>query len=572
MRFQSALPHLPIPALLDTCELYLELVRPLLGDRELASTQHAVAEFARPGGAGEVLQERLLHWSTGRDHWLEPFWDDWYLGDDTPLPVHVSPGFVLSGADRPQVARAARLLAAALEFKAQVDREQLAPDTESGSPRCMAEYPRVLSSTRIPGAERDVLERHPGSRHVVVAHGSRIYSLDVLDESGAARSVGDLQRALERVVADPPSAGPSLGALTTGPRRSWAATRAALVRKGSLRAREALEAIETAILLLVLESTPPPGRPRSVEAARMALHGDGRSRWFDKSIQLVVATDGTAGFCMEHSGFDGSTALRFAEFLATAERIAPSGATAGHGAPPRLLELELSRPFLAALEHCDRDLEALIRRTDLAMLDFEGCGRQAIVSYGLSPDGFVQMAFQLAAFTLTGAIRSTYESVDTKRFLHGRTEAMRSVSNESVDLVHAVRGARDRAASAQLLRAAVRRHSSIVKRCKEGRGVDRHLLGLRRMLGRDEELPSLFVDPAYATLTRSVLSTSALRDTPGVELICFGPVVPEGLGLSYSIGEDSIRVVASSFQGQATSFVDELERSLLELRQLLERA
>lgn len=78
LRFQSELPRLPVPALDDTCELYLELARPLLGEREYGTTRSAVAEFAEPGGAGEALQARLLDWSSSSapDNWLDPFWDD----------------------------------------------------------------------------------------------------------------------------------------------------------------------------------------------------------------------------------------------------------------------------------------------------------------------------------------------------------------------------------------------------------------------------------------------------------------------------------------------------------------
>ena len=92
---------------------------------------------------------------------------------------------------------------------------------------------------------------------------------------------------------------------------------------------------------------------------------------------------------------------------------------------------------------------------------------------------------------------------------------MRSVSDESVAFVRTARGRRSADAS-DLLRAAIDRHVTRLARCKEGRGVDRHLLGLRRMVGPDEELPALFADPGYRTLTHSVLSTSALPSSSGV--------------------------------------------------------
>jgi len=571
LRFQSQLERLPVPTLPETCALYLHLVHPLLTETQFAATERAVSEFVRAGGRGEELQRRLLRWSQSEENWLEPFWDDWYLCDDTPLLVNVSPGFALPGTNRPQVARAAELLAAAVRFKQLVDREQLEPDWENGAPRCMWEYSRVCASTRIPGATRDVLEQYPSSRHVVVVRDDHFMSLDVLDEVGRAYAVEDLERALQRIVDDVGAPGLPVGVLTTGGRRAWARVRDEHLRRGSVPARELLAAVETAILVLVLESGPAPAHPRSSEAARLFLHGDAGGRWFDKSIQLVVASNGVSGFCIEHAGFDGSTALRFAEFLVQNDclRSAKSTARNGQMLAPSWLPFEHTEALSAVIERSERGAAALLGRTDLALLDFSDFGKRTIVRHGLSPDGFVQMAFQLAYYTLTGEVASTYESISTKRFLHGRTEAMRSVSSESVAFVRSLRGAsRGTVTAEELLRAAVASHVATVQRCKEGRGVDRHLLGLRRMLEPDEPVPAVFADPAYATLSRSVLSTSSLRSSPGVELTCFGPVVDEGFGLSYTVHDDSIIVVVTNFHGLASAFAGEVERGLLEMHAL----
>jgi carnitine O-acetyltransferase len=50
----------------------------------------------------------------------------------------------------------------------------------------------------------------------------------------------------------------------------------------------------------------------------------------------------------------------------------------------------------------------------------------------VSPDAFVQMALQLAYFRIYKNPCATYESASTRQFLHGRTETIRSCSNESV--------------------------------------------------------------------------------------------------------------------------------------------
>jgi carnitine O-acetyltransferase len=566
LRFQGELERLPVPELAGSCALYLDLVRPLLAESEFESTRQAASEFVEPGGEGERLQERLLRWSQEHENWLEPFWDDWYLLDDTPLPVNVSPAFVLSGTGRRQVPRAARLLAAALRFKQLVDEERLEPDLVASAPRCMFEYSRLFASTRIPGAARDRLERHPDSRHVVVACANRFFSLDVLDEGGSPHAVEDLQRALQQIVDSADTHGVPVGVLTTGRRRLWAGVREEHLGHGP--ARDFLRAVESAILLLALDS-PAPAHPRSADAARLFLEGDACGRWFDKSLQLVVAGNGVAGICMEHAGFDGSTLLRLAGFLVENEDAYSLGA-AGRELASTELRFEPDAHLFAEIERAEREVDALCRRTDVAVLDFREFGRRAIVGQGLSPDGFVQMAFQLANSRLQGGPASTYESVSTKRFLHGRTEAMRSVSLESVAFVRSLGESHRRARDAEaLLRAAIARHGATLTRCREGRGVERHLLGLRRMLEPDEPLPSLFADEGYSTLTRSVLSTSALPSSPGVELTCFGPVVEEGFGLSYTIHDDRMCCAVTNFDGLAGDFAAELERALTEMHALL---
>ena len=236
---------------------------------------------------------------------------------------------------------------------------------------------------------------------------------------------------------------------------------------------------------------------------------------------------------------------------------------------PTLLSYDSTEPLRDAIATAQGDVDGLLGRTDLVVSDAQGMGKRAIVRHGVSPDAFVQMAFQLAFFTLTGETASTYESVDTKRFLHGRTEAMRSVSDESVAFVRAARGRRRSTHAALLLRAAIDRHVERLARCKEGRGVDRHLLGLHRMVGPDEEVPAIFTDPGYRTLTRSVISTSALPSSPGVALTCFGPVVDEGFGLSYTVHDDTTVCVVTNFHGLAGPFAEELLRSLEELDALL---
>jgi hypothetical protein len=56
----------------------------------------------------------------------------------------------------------------------------------------------------------------------------------------------------------------------------------------------------------------------------------------------------------------------------------------------------------------------------------------------LSPDGYIQMALQLAYRRLHGKGTPTYETASTRLFLHGRTDTIRTYSADSQKFTEAV--------------------------------------------------------------------------------------------------------------------------------------
>lgn len=102
---------------------------------------------------------------------------------------------------------------------------------------------------------------------------------------------------------------------------------------------------------------------------------------------------------------------------------------------PKKLEWDLTPELRAGIRFAETRLSDLICQNDCQSLEFKGYGKNFITSHGFSPDAFVQMAFQAAYFGLYGRIECTYEPAMTKAFLHGRTEAIRTVQPESVSFV-----------------------------------------------------------------------------------------------------------------------------------------
>jgi carnitine O-acetyltransferase len=189
------------------------------------------------------------------------------------------------------------------------------------------------------------------------------------------------------------------------------------------------------------------------------------------------------------------------------------------------------------------------------------------------------MAMQLATYRLFGEQVGTYEATQVRSFLHGRTETTRSVSVASEAFIKAM-GLRPKGDEGNprilqekitLLRNATKEHGRYAGLASQGRGVDRHFFGLV-LLGKDgETAPALYSNPVFQRAKRWRASTSQLTH-PRFALWGYGEVVPDGVGLAYSVLPRScvFNITALKAQGWTDKLADLLEEALLEMGGLAE--
>lgn len=151
------------------------------------------------------------------------------------------------------------------------------------------------------------------------------------------------------------------------------------------------------------------------------------------------------------------------------------------------------------------------------------------------------MAIQLAYYKIYGHGTPTYESAQTRAFFHGRTENVRTYSLASAAFCRAHEDASvPAAAKLTALHKAIDHHTTSMSNASSGRGVDRHLLGLRILAnGNGGPTPAIFADPSFAASMRYLLSTSNL--TPAQEFFGgFGPMYTEGYGIAYALRPNGV--------------------------------
>ncbi|KAK7050876.1 hypothetical protein VNI00_004988 [Paramarasmius palmivorus] len=580
------LPRLPVPDLRKTLDKYLKSLEPfLLEDAARGEVQYEDAYALRKkwaddfySGIGKTCQERLQALDRKSPHnWLDDnFWlkktymewrapllvnSNWWLAfcDDDIHPTTPTPA---SEHTDWQLKRAAWLLHRTLEFKDKVD-----------ATGC------DIISTPAPHTEPSHY-----ARCVVVIVNNRFYSLQSYEpqSSNAEPILANPEVILSRLDAivrdsrtrtDP---APEIGVLTADERNRWASNLHHLLSI-SQRNRETHQHLVNSLMCLALDSEthtipprssslpPPTGTTQeNLDSHLHAIRGvesNVSNRWFDKPYTLIVDPSGRAGASGEHSPCDALIPSIVAEYSVVqgvdpSLEVHPHHALADSDQGWSRLDWDVDDVVSSAIVVARKDAERIVQDSDSSVLWFETFGADWIRNDAkLSPDAFIQMAFQLAWYRTRGYFTATYETALTRMFNKGRTETIRTLSTDSRAFVLAMDNHTQSAETkVSLLQRAVQTHTSLTREATTGRGIDRHLLGLRYML-QDAESAELFNDPLFTRSQQWCLSTSGL--SAGHLFRGTGTTYPDGYGINYLAAPNTVKFgIESKHSNDLTSTED----------------
>ncbi|KAG7457542.1 hypothetical protein MATL_G00228340 [Megalops atlanticus] len=592
VRFSSVPPQ-PVPPLAHTLEGYLRALEPLLPADELEHTRSKVQKFGAKGGLGERLQRGLERRARETHNWISDWWVQWaYLESRQPLAVHSNPAIALPKLDhsdwRGQLVFASKLIAGVLDFKAKVDSGQLPVEYLRGRPLCMELFPLLFSSCRIPGPKHDHVIHYSQTRrpptHITVVRNYQFFQLDVYNSDGTPLTQDQIHTQLCRIRSQSWKTDKEpMGILTSEHRNTWGQAYHRLLRDKINK--ESVRAIERGIFTLCLDS--PVMRVSDEKySSRMAaqiLHGGGTysnsgNRWFDKTLQFVVGEDGSFGLLYEQATAEGppiATLLGYLlEYCKQPEQVR---------APliplpmPKKLYFYIDPEIKRDIEHAKQNLDILINDLDINCFTFRKFGKDFPKQQNLSPNSFIQVALQLAYYRLHGEVCASCDSASLRMFRGGRTDVIRSPTNQALRLVRAFDDpAVSREMKLDLLKEAVEAHSALTEQALRGQAIDRHLLGLKlQAIEEGLSVPRLFMDTAYGLATHFKLRTGQVP-TNTDSVMCFGPLVPDGYAVCYNPQSDHAHFSVTAFncceETNAESLALNLDSALCHLQELLQPA
>ncbi|KAI0034239.1 acyltransferase ChoActase/COT/CPT [Vararia minispora EC-137] len=610
------LPRLPIPDLHSTLQKYVQSLIPFLRDQEIREGvpfEAAIRERFKwaaelEGGIGSDCQKRLIELDKQSPrNWLDDnFWikkayhewraplivnSNWWLAfyNDDTVPRHVVDGQEaqgLSGITFWQVRRAAWMVYRVLDFKDKLEQQEIYPLTTRTGLWFRNTVEQMFYTCRIPQHNCDALSpqpthTHPNARKIVLMIDDHIYAIEVYRPDGSLVNPSEIEHRMLEAVRDFDERARSgervvpVGILTADERDIWASNFEHL-RSLSLNNARILETIQQSIFAVSLDahtlgqSSGATGTPAEVNKHLHNIRSsiDGRNRWFDKAITLIVESNTRAGAMGEHSPCDAlvpSIVMEYAivqpiddnTFIPMQDVARARSSSVDRVDGWERLDFDVDARMRIACQGALGRAKAIIADSDDAVYWFNDFGSDWIKNEArLSPDAFVQMALQLAWYKTRGEFTAVYETVLTRLFDRGRTETIRSYTEDSRAWILSMMGI---SASVkrrhELLRRAIQTHTKLTREAAAGRGIDRHLLGLRLMLLSGERA-SLFDDSLFARSQTWKLSTSGLSAGHLFRGTGFGAPCSDGYGINYLIAPDMVKFcVESKFSCPLTSTV-----------------
>lgn len=647
--FEKNLPHLPAPLLADTTTQLLSALKPLLSTDEYTELLQESSVFIendiidliqRHFEAASKNPDHSCYLNCINDGTSPGIYGElkgdilprnpYLILEDDPYSQTVNPP------DQSQ--RAASLINSSLKFIVSLRNETLKPDLtpKHGIPLSMNCYKILFGTSRIPHevggnslTQRIKIKKYEhinDSRHIVVICNNQYYSLEVLTEYTDAeyqeskskhkiwfndyelslilQSIIDEASGIDRVEA----VNNSIGSVTTQSFSHWKMSRLEMDKSN----RDNITTIDNALFVVILDSNSPisnqektsvisHGSSELLEGTNMQV-GTCTSRWYDK-LQLIVTKNSVAGVVWESTSMDGTAILRFISDIYTdsilklAKNINGSEYTLfdqnvsfvsanGTISKPKSTEILINRtPELLNLIHLSETrLADLIHQHEYKTLTVK-VNTHLISKFDLSIDSVLQIAFQIANYTLYGRMANTLEPITTRKFKDSRTELI-PVQNELISKLVKLYITNSNATEKwEMFNECCKLHTKQYHNAMVGKGFERHFTAIIYVLKSphsieylnvlNKDVPNLPPIPDLLTLNDfeiPLISNPIIEKlsspeilisncgNPAMHLFGIPPAADQGFGIGYVIHRDKVIITVSSKFRQTERFLDTFQR------------
>ncbi|KAK7222876.1 hypothetical protein V2G26_010879 [Clonostachys chloroleuca] len=491
---------LPIPLLSDTLNRFKESRRAVASDTEQHITASAVQTFEE--GVGLKLQKRIE--DAGPDaisdafdqliylEWREPLMEQgqFYFVHSLEAPVHS------------QLARAATLTMATIQFERLLVAGQIAPHSLHGVPVSSKGHEWLFATTRRPGLVADQMIRYPPNSTVAILRRGHVFLLE-LPSRDTEMELPRIYTAYQEIIKASEKHAVPVCTLTSNDRVTWTKARANL--ESNTDNASTLASIESAAFVVCLDDEEP--TTAGERHMQFLLNGTSHhmeNRWTDKPFQLAVTANGISAGIYDHSKVDGLNGRAMHRYITRSLFGFPSS-------EPESLVVNLSSyPVrevtwnLTPLTMHDIELAQQRCKTSYHALDYQtfqasNLNPTQLRNYRVSPNATAYLTTALAAYLVDGKVRPSWEVVSQAQYARGRIEWVQTVTPAVRNFIEAAAASY---ATRDMFNAAASSYSRAISTAAAGQGFVNHLYALRMALKPGEDVPEIFGTHAWQATRR----------------------------------------------------------------------
>lgn len=334
------------------------------------------------------------------------------------------------------------------------------------------------------------------------------------------------------------------------------------------------------------------------------------SRWYDK-LQLVVTTDSKAAVIWDSFTCDGSAVLRFTSEIYTESilRLAKE-VNAGDSQfslwpkvkqstlPNNLIRIDTNNSVLdesqiknivfkidwsfsnilnTHVHLSETKLADLISKHDIvhASIPF---GNRSAQRLGIQPDSMIQIALQIAYYSLYGRMTFTLEPISTRGFKNSRSSFINIQNQSLLELCQLfISNSINEVGKLDKFLQTCDKHSKTVKMAKLGSGYEKHFNALKYLykfhdhygmeFNEDDEkiATDLFENHLIAPFSQPELIVANCGNS-ATTIFGITPAIPQGFGIGYIIKDDQCDLTVTSQFRQGDRLMFMLNWVLHEIR------
>jgi carnitine O-palmitoyltransferase 2 len=452
----------------------------------------------------------------------------------------------------------------------------------------MSQYNCLFNSTRIPKSDCDILVTNTENiRHIIIIKRGHYYKVNILEKNGqliSAEKIGGMMKYLSEDLNEEENKYP-LGYFTADKRDRWALIRQQ-IEALSEHNKQIFKEIDSSIMVICLDEDNPSKLNKSLTKEQRAEYISGKylcynalNRWYDKSFNMIMLSDGTLGLHCEHSWGDGVALLRFCNDIDKDSNEHgkinslnyPSIKSSTYDSIEKL-EFQLDDKLKNEFEISKKNYNEFVSKFHVNIYQEPVLGKNLLKKSALSPDAIMQLGIQMAYYKMHHRFVSTYESCSTAVYKHGRTETIRPVTNETKNFIEILEKSSDEKLKKDLLKKSSDKHQQLIKEAATGQGFDRHLFALKylqQIENHENKLHPIYTDQSYQLINHTILSTSTVA-SKHIAAGGFGPVVNDGLGIGYLIDDEQCGLLVTSYmEKELSNFMQAANESYKELANII---